>query len=473
MSEKTRIAVIGGGPGGYVAAIRAAQLGADVTLIERGKLGGTCLNVGCIPTKALLHTAELYEETKKGAACGVMAEVRLDFTKAQAHKDSIVKKLVSGIGGLMAANKIKVIEGEASFTAANKLAVRKSSGEEALTFDKIIIATGSVPMMPPIPGIEAKQCIDSTGALALTEVPKTLVIVGGGVIGMEMASLYNALGAKVSVIEMMGEILPTMDSELARIARTDLAARDIAIHTNAKVLSIKDSGREALVRVKMPNGSEQDFAGEKVLISVGRKNCNESLKLDKIGVTQERGWIKADEKMQTNVKGVYAIGDCNGQILLAHVASVQGEIAAENAMGHHAVFDAASNPACVYTSPEFAGVGLTEEQAKERKLDYVVGKFPLAANGRSLIMDGAGGMIKVIAEKRHKEILGVHIVGPRATDLIAEAALAIGLEATLDEVISVIHAHPTVAEAVREAALAVENRAIHIPNKRVALEKAH
>lgn len=463
--KKTRVAIIGSGPGGYVAAIRAAQLGAEVSVIEKEKLGGTCLNVGCIPTKALLHTAELYEEAKKGSACGVMAEVRLDFAKAQEHKDAIVKKLVSGVKGLMAVNKIKVIAGEASFAKKDTLIVKSSSGEQSLTFDKVIIATGSVPSMPGIPGIASPQCIDSTGALELTEVPKSMVIVGGGVIGMEIATLYNAMGCAVTVIEMADGILPSMDGELAKIVHAELAKKGVIIHTSAKVLSIQDVGKEAVVHVKMPNGTEQDFPGEKVLISVGRTNNTAALKLDKVGIAHNRGWVTVNNKMETNVAGVYAIGDCNGQILLAHVASAQGEIAAENALGHHAVFDAATNPSCVYTNPEFAGVGLTEEQAKEKGLEYTVGKFPLMANGRALIMDGGYGMVKVIASKQYKEILGVHIVGPRATDLIAEPALAIGLEATVDEINAVIHAHPTVAEAVREAALAVDKRAIHIPNR--------
>lgn len=465
MSSKVKIAVIGGGPGGYVAAIRAAQLGADVTLIERENLGGTCLNIGCVPTKALLHTASLYEEAKNGASCGVIANVSLDFKKVQEHKTAIVTKLVSGIKGLMAANKIKVIAGDASFASRSSLKVKSSSGEETLNFDKIIIAVGSEPVKPPIPGIESKQCVDSTGALTFTEIPKSLVIVGGGVIGMEFACLYNTLGTKVTVVEMMSDILATMDHELAKIVRTDLTKKGVTIHTDAKVLSIQDKGKEAAVRIALA-GAEQDILGEKVLVSVGRKNVINGLGLDKASVaTSDRGWIKVNDKMETNIPGIYAIGDCNGQILLAHIASAQGEVASENACGHPATFDAATNPSCVYTTPEFAGVGLTEEQAKAQGISYKVGKFPLIANSKALIMEGGTGAIKIITGSQYNEILGVHMVGPRATDLIAEAALAIGLEATVDELIATIHAHPTVAEAVREAALAVEKRAIHVPNR--------
>ena len=465
MAGKTKIGVIGGGPGGYVAAIRAAQLGAEVTLIEKENLGGTCLNVGCIPTKALLHTVSLYEEAKGGAHCGVMVfDLKVDFAKAQAYKSGIVKQLVGGVTGLLAANKVKVVSGTASFASKDTLSVKGKDGEQSLKFDKIIIAAGSVPVMPPIPGVDSKQCIDSTGALALAEVPKSMVIIGGGVIGMEIATMYGTLGCKVYVVEMMKEILPMMDAELVKIIKAELTKKGVEILTSAKVVGIKDNGKEAAVQIEV-GGAKKELMGEKVLVSVGRKTNTEALNMDKIGIRHDRGRITVNDKMETSVPGVYAIGDCNGRIMLAHVASDQGEIAAENAMGHHAEFNPATNPSCVYTNPEIAGVGLTEEQAKEKGVEYVVGKFPLMANGKALIMNGGTGMVKIIAGKKYKEILGVHIAGPRATDLVAEAALSIGMEATVDELIATIHAHPTVAEAVRECALAVEKRAIHIPNK--------
>lgn len=465
MATQTKIGIIGGGPGGYVAAIRAAQLGANVTIIEKDNMGGTCLNVGCIPTKALLHAATLYEEAKDGAHCGVMADVKIDFNKTQEYKAGIVKQLVGGVTGLMGANKIKIVSGEASFTAKDTLEVNGKSGKQSLKFDKIIIATGSIPMMPPIPGIDSKQCIDSTGALALKEVPKSMVVIGGGVIGIEIATLYSTLGTKVFVIEMMKEILPMMDGELTKTIKAELKKKGVEIITEAKVVGIKDNGAESAVQVETASG-KKEFSGAKVLVSVGRKIASSALNLDKAGIKlAERGAIAVNDKMETNVNGIYAIGDCNGKIMLAHVASAQGEIAAENAMGHKAEFKAATNPSCVYTNPEFAGVGLTEEQAKAQGIDYVVGRFPLVGNGKALIMNGGTGMIKVIAGKKYKEIIGVHMVGPRATDLIAEAALAIGMEATVDELIDTIHAHPTVAEATREAVLAVDKRAIHMPNK--------
>ncbi len=465
MDNKIKVTVIGGGPGGYVAAIRAAQLGGEVTLVEKENLGGTCLNVGCIPTKSLLHSAELYEEAKEGAKYGIIAsDVKVDFAKVQERKKAITKQLVSGVKGLLAANKVRVVNGEAAFTGKDTIEVKTEKGIETIKADKFIIATGSIPAKPPIPGIDSKQCIDSTGALELQEVPKSMVIVGGGVIGVEIATLYSALGCKIVVIEMLDEILPMMDGELTKMIRAKLEKKGVEIYTSTKVMSFKDAGTNVEVTVEMKDGSTKVFAGEKALISIGRRTNTQSLGLEKAGIENDRGRITVNDKMETNIPGIYAIGDCIGQIMLAHIASAQGEVAAENALGHGSVFDGKTNPSCVYTKPEFASVGLTEEAAKLQGVDYIVGKFPLAANGRSMIM-GEDGMIKIIAGKKYKEVLGAHILGPRATDLIGELALAIGMEATIDEVISTIHAHPTVAEAIKESALAAEKRAIHVPNK--------
>lgn len=463
--NEIKVAIIGGGPGGYVAAIRAAQLGAKVTLIEKEKLGGTCLNVGCIPTKALLHSAQLYEEAKEGTKYGVIAnDVKIDFTKVQKNKEDVTNQLVNGVKGLLSANNVEVIYGEASFVDKNTVEVKGDKCLEKLTFDKFIIATGSIPAKPPIPGINSDKCIDSTGALELNEVPKSMVIVGGGVIGIEIATLYSTLGCKITIIEMLEEILPMMDGELTKIIRSKLSKKGVEIYTDSKVLSFNDTGENIDVNVEMPDGKTRVFTGNKALISIGRRTNTQALKLENAGIVNDRGRIGVNEKMETNVPGIYAVGDCIGQIMLAHIASVQGEIAAENALGHNSVFDGKTNPSCVYTKPEFASVGLTEESAKKGGVDYIVGKFPLAANGKALIM-GEDGVIKIIAGKKYKEILGAHIVGPRATDLIGELALAIGMEATIDEVIATIHAHPTVAEAIKESALAVEKRAIHIPNR--------
>lgn len=465
MSDKIKVVVIGGGPGGYVAAIRASQLGGDVTLVEKEYLGGTCLNVGCIPTKALLHSAEIYEELLEGSKYGILAnDIKVDFTKVQERKKAVTKQLVNGVKGLLASNKVKVIFGEAIFKGKDTIEVKTDKGIEIIKADKFIVATGSIPSKPPIPGIDSKQCIDSTGALELKEIPKTMIIVGGGVIGVEIATLYSSLGSKVTIIEMLDEILPMMDGELTKIIRAKLTKKGVEINLGAKVLSFKDAGINVDVTVEMSDGKTKIFSGEKALISIGRRTNTLALGLDKVGIANDRGRITVNNKMETNIPGIYAIGDCTGQIMLAHIASTQGEVAAENAFGHNAIFDSKTNPSCVYTKPEFASVGLTEEAAKASRIDYIVGKFPLAANGRSMIM-GEDGMIKIIAGKQYNEILGAHILGPRATDLIQELALAIQMEATIDEIIATIHAHPTVAESIKEAALAVDKRAIHIPNK--------
>ena len=464
--KEQNVLVIGGGPGGYVAAIRAAQLGGKVTLVEKEYLGGTCLNVGCIPTKALLHTAELYEEAKNGSDCGVIAEVRVDFQKAQEKKRLVTKQLVSGVKGLLAVNKVKVIEGTATLMDNKTVHVEKNKGgSEELTFDKLILATGSVPVKPPIPGIGSKQCIDSTGALSLEEVPKTLVIMGGGVIGVELATLYAGLGAKVHIVEMMDALLPMMDGELTKMVCKKLEKQGVTILTGTKVTKVTDNGKEASVEMETADGKTKILACEKLLVSVGRRTNTEGLGLEKAGIANDRGRITVNDKMETNVPNIYAIGDCNGRIMLAHVASAQGEVAAENALGHSAQFESRTNPSCVYTSPEFAGVGLTEEKAKADGIEYIVGKFPLSANGKALIMNGGEGVVKFIIGKEYHEVLGVHILGPRATDLITEAALAIGMEATVEDIIATIHAHPTVGEAMGEAAMATLKRAIHIPNK--------
>jgi len=444
---ETKVAVIGGGPGGYVAAIRAAQLGGKVTLIEKNKLGGTCLNVGCIPTKAILHAAEALTEAKEMAEYGIHIEVKnVDWKQVQAKKNAITAQLVGGVTGLMKANKIQVVEGTASFASKDTLAVLKKDGtKENMTFDKIIIAAGSVPAVPPIPGVkENANCVDSTGALSFEEIPKSLLVIGGGVIGIELATAYSKFGTEVTVVEAAPKLLPMMDGELTAQLRKLMEAKGVKIMTDAKVQSVEAAAVGAKVNVEI-GGKVQPFEAEKVLVAVGRRTDTEALNLD--------------------VPNVYAIGDCLGKVMLAHVASAQGEVAAENALGENAVYNGATNPSCVYTDPEFAGVGLTEEKAKEMGIAYQVGKFPLMANGKSLIMNGGVGSIKFIIGTEYKEVLGVHILGPRATDLIGECALAIGMEATVEDIIAAIHAHPTVTEAVREAALAAEKRAIHIPNK--------
>ena len=463
------IIVIGGGPGGYVAAIRAAQLGAQVTVIEKEHLGGTCLNVGCIPTKCLLHSAELVSQIKEqGADIGVEVEgVKVNFPKVIAHKNEISKKLTGGIAGLFKMNKVKKIDGEATFIAPKKLQVTKPDGtKETMTADAVIIATGSVNTVPPIPGIkENPNCIDSTGALNLEALPKTMVVIGGGVIGLELACAYAAFGTKITVVEAMDHMLPMLDGDLTKIGVDHMKKMGMEFHLECPVQSVESSPVGAKVVCKNKAGETVSFEAEKVLVAIGRKANTASLNLDAGSLKHDRGRIIVNDKMETSVPGVYAVGDCVfGKAQLAHTASAMGEVAAENICGMESVYDEKTNPTCVYMEPEAASVGLTEEQCKAQGIDYKVGKFPMSANGKALILNGGEGLVKIIAGAKYEEVLGMHIIGPRATDLIAEGALAIRVEATLDELISTIHSHPTVTETMREAALHAEKRAIHTKN---------
>ena len=466
----TSVIVIGGGPGGYVAAIRAAQLGAKVTLIEKQYLGGTCLNVGCIPTKCLLHSAELVEDIKnQGKDIGVEVDgVKVNFQQVISHKNDISKKLTGGVAGLLKMNKVKKIDGEATFVGEKKLSVKKADGTtEEMTADAIIVATGSINSQPPIPGLkENPNCIDSTGALSLEKLPKTMVVIGGGVIGLELACAYAGFGTKITVVEAMDHMLPMLDGDLTKIGVAHMKKMGMEFNLECPVQSVEESPVGAKVVCKNKAGETVSFEAEKVLVAIGRKANTASLNLEAGKIDNDRGRIIVNDKMETNVPGVYAIGDCVlGHAQLAHTASAMGEVAAENIMGQEAHYDEKTNPTCVYIEPEAASVGLTEDQCKAQGLEYKVGKFPMSANGKALILNGGEGIVKIIAGKEFGEILGMHIIGPRATDLICEGALAIEGEMTLDEIIATIHSHPTVTETMREAALQAEKRAIHTSNK--------
>ena len=461
--------VIGGGPGGYVAALRAAQLGAKVTVIEKARLGGTCLNVGCIPTKCLLRSAELLEDLRsQGAELGVrVTGAEVDFPQVIAHKNAVSKKLTSGVAALLKGAGVVRIEGEARFTGPKTLEVTKPDGaSETLTADAIIVATGSVNAVPPIPGLaDNPSCIDSTGALSLEKLPESMVVVGGGVIGLELACAYAAFGTKITVVEALDHILPMLDGEVTRLAQTQLRRLGVDLRLQCPVQSVEACAAGARVVCRDKNGETVAFEAEKVLVAVGRKANTAALDLEAGGIAHDRGRILVNDKMETNVPGVYAIGDCVlGRAQLAHTASAMGEVAAENICGLETAYDESTNPTCVYILPEAAAVGLTEEAAKERGIDYKTGKFPLAANGKALILNGGKGLVKIVAEAATGRVLGMHILGPRASDLIAEGALALRLGATVEDLISTIHSHPTVSEAVREAALNVEKRALHARN---------
>ena len=466
---KKSVIVIGGGPGGYVAAIRAAQLGAEVTVVEKQYLGGTCLNVGCIPTKCLLHSAELVEQIKtQGKDIGVEVEgVKVNFPQVIAHKNAISKQLTSGVAGLLKLNKVKKVDGTARFTGEKQLEVTKADGsKETMTADAIIVATGSVNAQPPIPGLkENPNCIDSTGALSLEKLPQTMVVIGGGVIGLELACAYAAFGTKITVVEAMDHMLPMLDGDLTKIGVAHMKKMGMDFHLECPVQSVESSPVGAKVVCKDKSGKTVTFEAEKVLVAIGRKANTAGLDLAAGKIDNDKGRILVNDKMETNVPGVYAIGDCVfGHAQLAHTASAMGEVASENICGLEAHYCEKTNPTCVYMEPEAASVGLTEEQCKAQGIAYKVGKFPMSANGKALILNGGEGLVKIIAGAEYGEILGMHIIGPRATDLIAEGALAIEGEMTLDEIIDTIHSHPTVTETMREAALNAEKRAIHTKN---------
>jgi dihydrolipoamide dehydrogenase len=456
-----KLLVIGGGPGGYVAAIRAAQLGAEVTLVEKNKVGGICLNVGCIPTKVLLHGSGLLEEMKTAAVYGIMSEnVSLDFKKLQSYKEKTVSRLVGGVQSLLKANGVTLISGEAAFKGKNSAEILTAGGALKIDFDKAIIAVGSEAARIPIPGVDLAAVIGSDAALSLSVVPKSMAIIGGGVIGIELGTVFSQLGCKVTIVEALERILLNMDEDLATEAAVNLKKKGVTIHTAARVTDIESEGEGALVHFTFA-GEKVSVLAEKILMCVGRRPNIKGLNLEATGIKTERGAITVDACLRTNVKHILAIGDCIGGMMLAHVASAQGVIAAQNVcLDQNDVFDSKTVPGCVYVEPELAGVGLTEEAARKLYANVKIGKFPLAANGKTMLMGGRG-LVKFVVDGDTDEILGLHIAGPRATDIIAEGALALRLEATTDEIISTIHAHPTIEEAILEAAEDVHGRCIH------------
>lgn len=463
MEKKFDLTVIGGGPGGYVAAIRASQLGLKVAVVEEREMGGTCLNRGCIPTKALLQSAEVYHMVRHCSEFGVRAAgAEFDYSRISQRKGTVVKQLRSGVEYLVKSNRGTIISGKAFIKDKNTVEV---SGKEKMIVktDKIIIATGSRPSKPPIPGIDSGKVLDSDKVLELAECPEKVVIIGGGVIGVEFATIFSTLGKDVTIIEMMDTLIPGVDLEISMMLRKSLESKGVKIFTGAKVTAIS-SGKTAVCSFEK-EGNVQKAEGDIVIVAIGRKPNSENLGLENIGVFTEKGFIKVDERMETSVKGIYAIGDVTGKVLLAHVASAQGLVAAANAAGENRSMNYAVVPSCIYTSPEIATVGMTEGDAIKKKIKFKVGKFSVSANGKSMIMGEKEGIVKIITDWNMGEILGAHIMGPRATDMISEICVAMKLESTIEELSDTIHPHPTVSEIIMEAAHDAEGHCVHKPKK--------
>lgn len=460
--EQTKIAVIGGGPGGYVAAIRAARLGAKVSLIEKNDLGGTYLNSGAVPFRTMAHTAKLYRAALNGATCGVVADVRLNLSKVQSRKVFVVNRLIGNIHALMAENNIDIIKGEASFSSPSSLIIGSDGDVQKLNFDKAIIACGSVPVQPIISGIDSPCVIGSNEALELTKIPSSMIIIGGGAVGIEMAALFNAFGSKVTVIEQADEILPTMDREISGLLRRDLAKRGIEFLIAANVLSIAAKTNSAIVEIMAKGGAVKARAGEKILIACGRTSVARRLGLSMAGISNEDGWISTNNHMETSVPGIYAVGDCcKSTMKLGNIAARQGEAAAQHAMGQEAFFDANAAPIRISTDLEFASVGLSEEAAIADNMDIRISHFPLSNNAEALITNDGVGMIKLITGTHYGEVIGAHILAPNAGELIAEAAMLVSQEGLNDDIINTLYAQPTFSEAMREAALGIEGQSIH------------
>jgi dihydrolipoamide dehydrogenase len=457
--------VIGAGPGGYVAAIRLAQLGKKTALVEKESLGGVCLNWGCIPSKALIAAANLVEELRGAADRGISAEPSIDVARLRQFKDDVVKKLVGGVGTLEKGNAVEVIRGTARFVSATAVEVTGAGEPLRVEAPAFIVATGARPIA--IPGFEfdGKDVWSAREAVNLPEIPKRLVVIGGGVIGLELGTVYAKLGSKIVVVEALPSILAGIDPEAVRLVQKGLRQRGAVVHVGAKAKGLERAGGELAVRIEV-EGKEEAIACDKVLVSVGFRPNSEELGLDRAGVkVGPKGFVEVNDRMQTSVPSIYCIGDLSGPPLLAHKASKEGEIAAEVIAGKKSVRDWVAMPAAIFTDPEVAAVGLSEEEAQKQGYQPIVGKFAFAALGRAIAIHHTEGFVKVVADKESKLLLGVTIVGPEASDLIAEAALALEMGAYLEDVALTVHAHPTLPEAFMEACKAALGEAIHALNR--------
>jgi dihydrolipoamide dehydrogenase len=458
------VAVLGGGPGGYTAAIRAAQLGASVVCVEaEPELGGTCLRVGCIPTKAWVETAHWLRAARESfPKLGVtVGDPSLDFPAANEWKNRVSSQMTGGVASLFKTNGVQWVKGKGTFRDANTLAVE---GAEDITFTSAIVATGSFPILPPIPGLDSERCVDSTGLLAQTEVPRRLAILGGGIIGCEFAPIFNTFGTEVTIVEMLDRVIPQEDEDASKELAKAFGKAGIGLELGKQCTGVEETGSGLVVRY----GDGESLEADLMLVSVGRAPLVSGIGLEAAGVSFDtRKGIGADDRRCTSVPHIYAVGDCAGYWQLAHTAFREGEVAAENACGHDAVVGEPAVPRPIYTHPEVAGVGLTEAQAREEHGDDVaVGRFPWIANARAVMQDETVGWVKSIHETKYGELLGVVIVGPHATDLIEAAVVAIDAESTVEIVADGMAPHPTLSEGIKEAGLVALGRAIHLPNRK-------
>lgn len=461
-----KLIILGAGPGGYVAAIKAAQLGAEVTVIEEKEVGGTCLNLGCIPTKALVASSEALSLIKRAEEYGVFinGEVRPDLKKIMERKDRIVSTQVKGIRSLFKVRNIRLVEGRGELAGGLKVKVRrKDGGEETIEGDRIIIATGSRPATIPAFPVDGVNILSSDDVWKLSEIPKSMVIIGAGVIGTEFACIFRELGTEITMVELLSRALSTEDEEISEIMEKELKKKKIKLFTSVKVESVRSSSEG--VTLKLSDGRE--IQAEKVLVSIGRAFNTDGIGLERTGIEKgPRGEIKVNDRMETSERGIYAIGDVTGGILLAHVASKEGIVAAVNACGGNERIDYSVVPAAIFSSPEIASVGLREFQARESGIPVVTGTFQYRALGKAHAMGEISGLFKIVADAKTDRVLGVHIIGAHASDIIHEAALAIKAGLKVKDIADMIHAHPTLSEGLMEAAEDVHNMAIHLPPKK-------
>ncbi len=462
-THQTDVVVIGAGPAGYVCAIRLAQLGKKVIVVEKANVGGVCLNVGCIPSKALIHAGTVFDRTQHAAEMGISIKgAALDMKKLMTWKGEVVKKLTGGVGQLLKANGCTLLAGEARFTSATTLEVKTASGTDSIQFKQAVIATGSRPAKIPGFDVDQELVLDSTGGLSQDTVPATMLCVGGGYIGLELGTFYSKVGSKVTVVEASPSLLGIVDPDLVRVVQKNLQKRGVEIMTSTMVKGVKKNAKSVEVTFSS-EGGEKKQTFDRVLVTIGRTPNTENLGLDRAGVKiDSKGFIPVNERRQTSVPSIYAIGDVAGQPLLAHKGSKEGMVAAEAIGGLKTVYDVKAMPAVVFTDPEIATVGLTEAEAKAKGLGVTVGVFPYAANGRALSVAEPDGMVKLVSDSKSGTLLGCHIVGAEASNLIAEATLAIEMGAHVEDLALTVHAHPTLPETIMEAAEVALGHPIHI-----------